>query len=317
MGIQVKLETVTPLFLGGANPSEPELRAASVRGALRFWLRALLGGVLGDNDLDALRKAENAVFGSTDTHASRVVVKIAGTYETQEYRPLPHKDFTLTGIKPGNLLTLTLAPRPSYDAVPEKVWHIACVAFLIFALFGGIGKRSRRGFGSFALLPVDNSFPLQAPNYSDVDKFSKQLPSLIQEAGKAVESFVQTLGLEKGSPSNRPHFAVFHEQHTKVLLCKKSFNSWEEAMKMFWRLLRANAYRDNPVFGFAGKAGRQASPLHLRIVKVGSGYHLLMTAFRVEFRDPQPKWEVMQNFLDECKQKCNGEWTFGGNVTWR
>jgi CRISPR-associated protein Cmr1 len=71
------LETITPLFLTGADPrGEPELRAASIRGALRFWLRALLGGVIGDKDLDALRKAEPAVFGSTDTGASPVVVRI-------------------------------------------------------------------------------------------------------------------------------------------------------------------------------------------------------------------------------------------------
>jgi CRISPR-associated protein Cmr1 len=39
--LTVELETVTPLFLGGAEPrgSPPELRAASVRGALRYWLR--------------------------------------------------------------------------------------------------------------------------------------------------------------------------------------------------------------------------------------------------------------------------------------
>ncbi len=42
------LETITPLFLTGADPrGEPELRAASIRGALRFWLLALLGGVIG------------------------------------------------------------------------------------------------------------------------------------------------------------------------------------------------------------------------------------------------------------------------------
>ncbi|WP_448575939.1 type III-B CRISPR module RAMP protein Cmr1, partial [Thermomicrobium sp.] len=46
--IRLPLETLTPLFLGGADPrGDPELRASSVRGALRFWLRALLGGCYG------------------------------------------------------------------------------------------------------------------------------------------------------------------------------------------------------------------------------------------------------------------------------
>jgi CRISPR-associated protein Cmr1 len=39
--ITVKLETVTPLFLGGADPrGEPELRPPAFRGAMRYWLRA-------------------------------------------------------------------------------------------------------------------------------------------------------------------------------------------------------------------------------------------------------------------------------------
>jgi CRISPR-associated protein Cmr1 len=38
--ITVKLETVTPLFLGGAEPhGEPELRPPAFRGAMRHWLR--------------------------------------------------------------------------------------------------------------------------------------------------------------------------------------------------------------------------------------------------------------------------------------
>lgn len=38
--ITVKLETVTPLFLGGAEPrGEPELRPPAFRGAMRHWLQ--------------------------------------------------------------------------------------------------------------------------------------------------------------------------------------------------------------------------------------------------------------------------------------
>jgi len=44
--ITVKLETVNPLFLGGAEPRSepPELRPPAFRGAMRYWLRAALGG---------------------------------------------------------------------------------------------------------------------------------------------------------------------------------------------------------------------------------------------------------------------------------
>ena len=33
-----KLKVLTPMFMGGADPEgEPELRSASIRGAMRFW----------------------------------------------------------------------------------------------------------------------------------------------------------------------------------------------------------------------------------------------------------------------------------------
>ena len=45
--LTVTLETVTPPFLGGADPrGAPELRPPAFRGAMRYWLRAALGGLM-------------------------------------------------------------------------------------------------------------------------------------------------------------------------------------------------------------------------------------------------------------------------------
>lgn len=317
--LKVTLETVTPLFLGGADPrGVPELRAASVRGALRFWLRALLGGILGDQNqnLKSLRTAEAAVFGSTDTGASPVVVRIAGSPQPpQPYRPLLHsssKTFTFQGIKPGEKITLTLSSRPPHDSVPDAAWG----AFLTFVLLGGLGKRSRRGFGSLIVRSASNEAPMQPPDYSDLVNFSKQLPSLIHEVRRAIQSFLQTMGLKGSDPNSPPHFPILHGQHSKILFCKRPFQSWEEAMKEFWNVLRSDPYRDKRVFGFAGSDGRQASPLHLRILKLGNSYYILITAFRVRFAGGSPSWEVMQRFLNYCKEQWKGDWVFGGGVEW-
>jgi len=315
-GLQITIETVTPLFLGGADPrGEPELRASSVRGALRFWLRALLGGEIGDNNLSALRRAESAVFGSTETGASLVVVRLTGESQAQAYRPLlhnPSKSFTAQGFMPGKLLTLTLVPRPPYHSVPEVV----CGALLLFFLLGGLGRRSRRGFGSFVVRSFSEGFPTLLPDYSSADSYCKQLPFLIEQAINLKKFHMQALGLNSGTLGNPPRFAVLHDLHAKILFCKKPFRSWEDAMKSFWNVLRSDPYRDNRVFGFAGNAGRQASPLHLRIVKLGQDYHILITAFRVHFAGQQPSWRVMQKFLNESKQKWDGEWVFGGDTKW-
>lgn len=315
--LRVTLETVTPLFLGGADPrGQPELRAPSVRGALRFWLRALLGGVLGDSNLDALRQAENSIFGSTDTGASPVVVRLIGEAQGQLFRPLlhsPSKNFTFPGVPPGKRLTLALSARPPHPTVPDG----AIAAALVFALLGGLGKRSRRGFGSFVLSSNSEGFPLQPSHYATADSFFAQLSSLINDAVSNAQSLVTKLRLVPGRFSSAPDFPVLHQQHAKVLFCREGFNNWEEAMKNFWTVLRSNSYRDNPVFGFAGKAGRQASPLHLRIVKIGNAYHLLLTVFHIRFAgQQQPKWDVMRKFLDKCCKNWDGVCAFGSDAKW-
>ncbi len=39
--VTLQLQTISPLLLFGADQKRPELRAASIRGELRFWFRAL------------------------------------------------------------------------------------------------------------------------------------------------------------------------------------------------------------------------------------------------------------------------------------
>lgn len=72
------LEFITPAFLAGADQGKAELRAPSVRGALRWWFR-VLGGT---------RKEEAEVFGGVQDGArkSKVVVRT-------EVKPV-HKPFT-------------------------------------------------------------------------------------------------------------------------------------------------------------------------------------------------------------------------------
>uniref|UniRef100_A0A831TE25 Type III-B CRISPR module RAMP protein Cmr1 n=1 Tax=Thermorudis peleae TaxID=1382356 RepID=A0A831TE25_9BACT len=107
--VRIPLRTVTPLFLAGADPRGPaELRAASVRGALRFWLRALAGGCYGTGDagLDRLRKLETSVFGAAGGEngvgASKVVVSLSGkAAEPREWRPFQRSRKQRGGVEVG------------------------------------------------------------------------------------------------------------------------------------------------------------------------------------------------------------------------
>jgi CRISPR-associated protein Cmr1 len=75
--LEAKFQIVTPMFLGGANQDTSDgIRPPSIKGALRFWWRALNWGVFrskepeksSDGDANALRnlhKKESQLFGST------------------------------------------------------------------------------------------------------------------------------------------------------------------------------------------------------------------------------------------------------------
>ncbi len=60
--VTFEIETITPMFLSGADQSKAELRAASIKGLLRFWWRALQV----ESNLEKLRIEENKIFGSAD-----------------------------------------------------------------------------------------------------------------------------------------------------------------------------------------------------------------------------------------------------------
>ncbi len=75
--ITATYEVTTPLFCGGADPTErAELRLPSFKGVLRFWWRALAWSRLG-GDLARIRREEDALFGSAAGGQARVVMRLA------------------------------------------------------------------------------------------------------------------------------------------------------------------------------------------------------------------------------------------------
>lgn len=54
-------KVVTPMFLAGTDKDTPELRASSIRGALRWWFRAVAGGYI--TALTELKRLEGCLFG--------------------------------------------------------------------------------------------------------------------------------------------------------------------------------------------------------------------------------------------------------------
>lgn len=186
-------ETITPMFLGGANPNEVELRPPSIKGALRFWWRAMHG----DWDLDKLKTEEAKLFGGTEPlHYMENGKKV-------EFKPSRSKvqiNVIDKGIKKSNKEDKYNLRYPSQWDGPE--WYsanrrradifkylaygtydfhkgykdfirqdskfsieIRCknsiedsniiLPMKALSTFGGLGSRSRNGFGSFRITHIN------------------------------------------------------------------------------------------------------------------------------------------------------------------
>lgn len=187
----------TPLFNGGADPDgtaglrpdqEAGIRPASLRGAMRFWFRALAGIVTGP-DLNLLARIEHAVFGHTD-HESPIRLRIprqpALTYPADSHTFLPRTRTAapeqaraarwiiyLLGQGLGDLQALALrrpyvGPGQSFDlklgfarrdADSEAIAALAVASLWLACAYGGIGGRVRRGFGGLRILGADGWLP--------------------------------------------------------------------------------------------------------------------------------------------------------------
>jgi len=178
---------ITPLFGGGAETQKPDavttVRASEVRGHLRFWWRATRGGNLEfDGDIAKMKKREEEIWGSAAQKGkagpSKVKMRVLITNRTKSVltkdvydkklkknvpveigepkSPWSYVSFPLREQKDeyGNITKsagsvldagIEFAIEISYpgkwkDDVEASLWA--------WEVFGGIGARTRRGFGA-------------------------------------------------------------------------------------------------------------------------------------------------------------------------
>jgi len=214
-----RLKVLTPMFMGGANPrGEPELRAASIRGAMRFWFRAIAGAVT--SDPREVYRLESEVFGNTE-RKSKVVVRVKPENIIPLNRGEKVKKISLTTlIEQGyNLNFLAYWANMGltkyggrgigfvwsrYGFKPDTTFYVeisstsveirelVSLVFQIAVHFGGFGSRWRHGFGS-----------------CEIQDTNKPWNSLIDESIRQISSFAEQLGIAIGKYSeDLPLFAT-------------------------------------------------------------------------------------------------------------
>lgn len=181
--ISATYRVTTPMFLGGAE-QQAELRLPSFKGVLRFWWRAMAWERI--KDASCLREEEAALFGSSDEGVgqSKVLIRLdlKATIPSALCPPAQLKDGTQVVGSGGRYLgygvmeafgsrnkntvegqlTRSCVPAPFMFTVnlllksiikSEQTQEIT-QALKILGLVGGVGSKSRKGYGSLTLLSL-------------------------------------------------------------------------------------------------------------------------------------------------------------------
>jgi CRISPR-associated protein Cmr1 len=257
------LRTVTPAFLGRFDTTDPGRAEApfpvpSLRGVLAYWLRALAGAHVG-NDTSLLHDVESAVFGSarTDHAGGPSPIQIRGRRVLlTAYSPDPARTGLRYLLGPG----LTDAKKPPRYLRPGQVElrvrndgspasaDLFLAALWALRTFGGIGARSRRGFGTLAV----GDIPSLAPRRFDPAWLARDragdLEDILQCVAAAIGDLRITIppGTEPGTPAY-PCFApdryrVSADDEDQLPGTK---DNWADALDQAGELLRGFRHGGN------------------------------------------------------------------------
>lgn len=153
-------QLVTPLFGGGVVAGQVDqrmpIRASAIRGQLRFWWRLLASKRL--NNPEKIRAEEFALWGGLGTppQASRVWVEVRRDKPLKLTAVENINSYALGGAKADEVeiydcLTPWVLRIGYFPSLSDKQEQEVKDAVRWWASFGGVGARTRRGFGAVSV----------------------------------------------------------------------------------------------------------------------------------------------------------------------
>ncbi len=234
-------KVITPLYGGGEEPSKVDsitvVRASEIRGQLRFWWRATHGGAF-DGNLEKMKQREEEIWGSSGEKGKpgpspvSVFINPVNVKKGNIFQPIDRNEHKIQNIgHPSS--TDGYVAFPMRDVANPAVWenvefelkirypkeigHDIRIeqdvqdAFWAWETFGGIGARTRRGFGALQLTHLAG-VPVQA--------------SKLQDARQHILRKLKEFELDKRKwPKGIPHLTS-NEQRYKLIQSTDSTAAW-------------------------------------------------------------------------------------------
>lgn len=312
---------VGALFLNGA--TSPELRAPSIRGQLRYWLRAVVGAE--NTNLKQVWERECAVFGSTG-QGSTVTVRMLRSEKADfvadrigdaymlPHRSDPKKQSPASAIEDGTEFQIDALTKPGIP-FPADFFN----AVSTWLLLGGLGKRSRRMMGGLQVAEIQSSEGVSIPEWWG------NAPAEIAPFIRVTKAqLAANLAGKNLSPIPPPAFPVLHPDHAWVVVGQQGFDSAEEVNRRVFRdVLRKPPFTDPAkefMFGYA-RGGRRASPLIAQVRYFDEQFYPVFTVMRSAMNVPRSPdtppsarvdWDVLNDFMTKAMAGFKGVTVFGG-----
>lgn len=182
--IEAQCLITTPMFIGNGSQDAVDVRPPSIKGALRFWWRAMQWHrflVEENNDikqaLRAMHSAEAELFGSTAKDSPEAIsggqsrfnldvlfeksAKGNGNWQPDIgiqyllgqgcYKPGRSGQVTRQYLDNGQTFTIKLNAKAGSNAPSAQQWQELELALLLWGLIGGLGSRGRKGLGAISI----------------------------------------------------------------------------------------------------------------------------------------------------------------------
>ena len=292
--LEFNVKFITPLLIGGTenNVDKNGLTGKALRGAWRFWFRALLGGVTDCKDVKKLAKWESKVFGSDKIKIGskfRIAIEEQNTNTPRSFDlgfkrensngnciPVPKK-----GFPEGTSYSITILPRNTMSGIERKV---LLATIWVWGNLGAVGNRERRGFGSPIIYLNNNSkdyfnfqnheeiediaLPLKEQAFQDSSNIKNHLINGLNIVWSVytewinvndinnIEGYMDTLL----APTSAPYFIL--QSFKQIAVGNQGYSKRDDA------ITAVHGMQNCQGLGWARGQDRMASPVFIRFHKV-------------------------------------------------
>ncbi|WP_287786748.1 type III-B CRISPR module RAMP protein Cmr1, partial [Acidiphilium sp.] len=328
---------VTPAFLAGAEQQKDDcdLHVGTLRGQLRWWWRTLHAGHVSLDGLQRLEKlvwGGLTGFGGTEGRGSAVALHLTRQTTgaavlfnkngevTKHKIPHPRDRKTIMGLHYGaygmDETNSKTREHKQRHYLPEKTrWRVqisarasdgieakailaqALVALWLLCRFGGVGSKSRKGWGSLA----DITIP-ELPDLAACKKTAAEFRKVAQaKSGKVADAMVieEMILAEHTLPNMDDPWRALDHAGTALQTFAKNLSPKEDRLVLgLPRLIGGR-----PGTALKGPKGeRHASPAHFHVARADKGFVLRLAAFpAAHLPDRDKSREILGKLAESVK----------------